>query len=102
MYIDIRYRDLSDVMHPEYKEHYKKHLEKERVEAVKFSINYIIENYQPTNAKEFEILGRAIKGCELITIMYDGTLYYPGKLKNTSADWEAMRLINNAIKELGL
>ena len=63
-------------------------------------IKHIINTYTPTNAKEFEILGRAIKGCEVITIMYDGTLYYPGKLKNTNADWEAMRLINNAIKEL--
>lgn len=62
--------------------------------------NHIINTYQPTNAKEFEILGRAIKGCECLTIMYDGTLYYPGKLKNTSADWEVKRLIDEAIKEL--
>ena len=63
-------------------------------------IKHIINTYNPTNAKEFEILGRAIKGCELIAIMDDGRLYYPGKLKNTNADWEALRLINNAIKEL--
>lgn len=63
-------------------------------------INHIINNYNPTNAKEFEILGRAIKGCECIAILDDGRLYYPGKLKNTHADWDAARLINNAIEEL--
>ena len=62
--------------------------------------NHIINTYNPTNAKEYEILGRAIKGCECIGILGDGTLYYPGKLKNTNADWRASELINNAIKEL--
>lgn len=65
---------------------------------------YILVDYQPTNAKEFEILGRALCGCNGITILDDGGImngygYTLGR-KYSNADWRANELINDAIKNI--
>ena len=57
-------------------------------------IKHIINTYNPTNAEEFEILGRAIKGCEVYG--------YRSKNRYTNADWQALRLVEQAIKEIKL
>ena len=62
----------------------------------------ICANCSTTNAKEYEIFGRAIKGCNQISILNDGSVYnaYNYGRKNTNATWRAGELIDEAIKEL--
>ena len=62
----------------------------------------ILSNYPAINAKEYEILGRAIQGCNQISILDDGSVYnaYNYCKKNTNATWRAGELIDEAIKEL--
>lgn len=62
----------------------------------------ILENYPATNAKEYEFLGRAIQGCNQISILEDGSVYngYNYGKKNTNATWRASGLIDDAIKIL--
>ena len=62
----------------------------------------ILENYPATNAKEYEFLGRAIQGCNQISILEDGSVYngYNYGKKNTNATWQAGKLIDDAIKIL--
>lgn len=62
----------------------------------------ILSNYPAINAKEYEILGRAIQGCNQISILNDGSVYnaYNYSRKNTNATWRASELIDEAIKEL--
>lgn len=62
----------------------------------------IFSNYPAINAKEYEILGRAIQGCNQISILDDGSVYnaYNYGKKNTNATWRAGELIDEAIKEL--
>jgi len=62
----------------------------------------ILSNYPAINAKEYEILGRAIQGCNQISILDDGSVYnaYNYGKKNTNATWRASELIDEAIKEL--
>lgn len=62
----------------------------------------ILNDYKPTNAKEFEILGRALSACRGIAILDDGSIYYTITKRNyTNADWRASELINEAIKQIG-
>lgn len=62
----------------------------------------ILENYPAINAKEYEFLGRAIQGCNQISILEDGSVYngYNYGRKNTNATWQAGKLIDDAIKIL--
>lgn len=62
----------------------------------------ILSNYTPVNAKEYEILGRAIQGCNQISILDDGSVYnaYDYDRKNTNTTRRAGELIDEAIKEL--
>lgn len=62
----------------------------------------ICADYPAQNAKEYEILGRAIQGCGQISILNDGSVYnaYNYGRKNTNATWRAGELIDEAIKEL--
>lgn len=61
----------------------------------------ILNEYKPTNAKEFEILGRALSACYSIAILEDNSIYYTiTKRAYTNADWRACELVNNAIKQL--
>lgn len=66
--------------------------------------SYIFTVYRPTNAKEFEILGRALCGCNGITILDDGGIMngygYARGRKYSNADWRANELIDDAIKNL--
>ena len=65
---------------------------------------YILADYHPTNAKEFEILGRALCGCNGITILDDGGIMngygYARGRKYSNADWRANELIDDAIKNI--
>lgn len=62
----------------------------------------ILSNYPAINAKEYEILGRAIQDCNQISILDDGSVYnaYNYGRKNTNATWRVGELIDEAIKEL--
>lgn len=66
--------------------------------------SYILADYHPTNAKEFEILGRALCGCNGVTISDDGGIVngygYTRKRSYSNADWRANELIDDAIKNL--
>lgn len=66
--------------------------------------DFILGTYHPTNAKEFEILGRALCGCNGITILDDGGIMngygYTRGRKYSNADWRANELIDDAIKNL--
>ena len=65
---------------------------------------YILADYHPTNAKEFEILGRALCGCNGVTILDDGGVMngygYTRRRSYSNADWRASELIDYAIKNL--
>lgn len=70
-------------------------------EIITWCQNWLIVTNRATNAKDFEILGRAIVGCSAIYINEDGHICNPygsGK-RMTNADWRANELINKAIKE---
>ena len=62
---------------------------------------WILENCHPSSAKEFEILGRALKGCTGIVAYNDGSVLNGfGYLKRRNwinADCLASNLIDNAI-----
>ena len=62
----------------------------------------ICADYPAINTKEYEILGRAIQGCNQISILDDGSVYnaYNYGRKNTNATWRAGELIDEDIKEL--
>ena len=62
----------------------------------------ICADYPAINAKEYDVLGRAIQGCNQISILNDGSVYnaYNYARKNTNATWRAGELIDDAIKEL--
>lgn len=68
-------------------------------EIVTWCQNWLITTNRATNAKEFEILGRAIMGCFKIYI-YNGICngYCSGK-RMSNADWQADKLIDEAIRE---
>lgn len=64
---------------------------------------YIQLHYYPTNAKEFEVLGRAIYWTTAIAINEDGSItnaYKLCKRQYTNADWRAIELIDEAIKNI--
>lgn len=63
----------------------------------------ILGIYHPTNAKEFEILGRAIVGCEYLCIRDNKILNTYHTYQNRpyiNADWRAVELIDRALKEI--
>lgn len=63
----------------------------------------ICADYPAQNAKEYEILGRAIQGCNQISILDDGSVYNVyGHIngKNIRAAYIAGQLIDGAIKVL--
>lgn len=62
----------------------------------------ICADYPAVNVKEYEILGRAIQGCNQISILDDGSVFntYNYSRKNTKAMWKAEELIDSAINEL--
>ena len=67
---------------------------------------YILENCHPSSAKEFEILGRALKGCGGIVALEDGSIFngfgYARRRNWINADYLASRLIDDAIEHLTL
>ena len=73
-----------------------------RGEIITWLQNWIIVKISPTNAKEFEIYGRAIQGCFLISFKEDGSIYngyvYASR-RNTNATWRAAEVIDEAIRE---
>jgi len=81
----------------------KENYEFERKLIVEYLQGYIIEKYHPTNAKEYEILGRAVVGCECIALFDDGSIlnaYRYGKRARRSypnAEWRASELIDEAL-----
>lgn len=87
---------LAKVIIREYK------LQEFREEYIAKMRKLICADYPAQNAKEYEILGRAIKGCNQISILDDGSVYnaYNYGRKNTNATWRAGELIDEAIKEL--
>lgn len=66
--------------------------------------SYILADYHPTNAKEFEILGRALCGCNGVTILDDGGVMngygYTRRRSYSNADWRAIELIDESIRHL--
>lgn len=63
----------------------------------------ICADYPAINAKEYDILGRAIQGCNQISILDDGSVYNGyGYIngKNIRAAYIASQLIDGAIKVL--
>ena len=63
----------------------------------------ICADYPAQNAKEYDILGRAIQGCSQISILDDGSVYNGyGYIngKNIRAAYIAGQLIDGAIKVL--
>lgn len=81
----------------------KETYEIERKMIVEYLQGYILENYHPTNAKEFEILGRAVVGCGGIALFDDGSILNAyGYIKSarrhySNADWRASELIDEAL-----
>lgn len=77
-------------------EFYKKH----RNLVISELQGYILDNYRATNAKDFEILGRALSGCRSIAILDDGSLYnaYCYGKNRTNAEWRASELIDEAMR----
>lgn len=64
--------------------------------------NWLITSNRATNAKDFEILGRAIVGCSMIVVHPDGSItngYSYLNRKNSNATWKAGVLIDYAIRE---
>lgn len=71
-------------------------------EIITWCQNWIIVKSDPTNAKDFEIYGRAIQGCFLISFNEDGSIYNGyahDNRHNTNATWRAGELIDEAIRE---
>lgn len=74
-----------------------------REEYIRKLRELILSNYPAQNAKEYEILGRAIQGCSQISILDDGSVYNVyGHIngKNIRAAYIAGQLIDGAIKVL--
>lgn len=72
-----------------------------REEIVYKMQKYILSEFKTTNAFDFEVLGRAIKGCEQIAMSDDNLPingYGYAKRKWCNADWQANRLIECALK----
>lgn len=64
--------------------------------------NWLITTNRATNAKEFEILGRAIVGCSMIVVHPDNSItngYSYLNRRNSNATWRAAELIDSAIRE---
>ena len=64
--------------------------------------NWLITTNRATNAKDYEILGRAIVGCFQIKINEIGGIYITyglGKDKLTKADKQASELVAKAVTE---
>lgn len=64
--------------------------------------NWLITSNRATNAKDFEVLGRAIVGCSMIVVHPDNSItngYSYLDRKNSNATWRARELIDDAIKE---
>lgn len=73
-----------------------------RGELITWLQNWIIIHSYPMTAKDFEIYGRAIRGCYLISFNEDGSIYngYAHyNRRNTNATWRAGELIDEAIRE---
>lgn len=66
--------------------------------------SYIFTVYHPTNAKEFEILGRALCGCNGVALLDDGGVMngygYKHRRKYSDADWRAIELIDESMRHL--
>lgn len=65
--------------------------------------NFILEKYRCTCAKDYEIMGRAVEGCSLITINQDGSITNGFSIitrRNTNATWRASELIDWALEEV--
>lgn len=73
-----------------------------REECIQKLRKLICADYPAVNVKEYEILGRAIQGCNQISILDDGSVFntYNYSRKNTKAMWKAEELIDSAINEL--
>lgn len=70
-------------------------------EIITWCQNWLINTFHPTNAKEFEILGRAVIGCFKISVNELGGISsnYGSGIRHTNADWRASELVDRAIKE---
>lgn len=70
-------------------------------EIITWCQNWLITTSKATNAKEFEILGRAVMGCFKISVDEFNVICngYGSKKKMTNADWRANELIGKAITE---
>ena len=65
--------------------------------------NFILEKYRCTCAKDYEIMGRALEGCGLITTNPDGSITNGFSIitrRNTNGTWRASELIDWALKEV--
>lgn len=73
-----------------------------REEYIRKLRELILSNYPAQNAKEYDVLGRVIQGCNQISILDDGSVYnaYNYCRKNTNTTWRASELIDGAIKVL--
>lgn len=74
-----------------------------RGELITWLQNWIIVHFDPTTAKDFEVMGRAIQGCALISFNNDGSIcngYGYAKKRETISTMRAENMIDKAIKEL--
>lgn len=63
--------------------------------------DYIIEGAKASTSADFDALGRALLGVRMIQINKDGSIcntYAITKRKYCNADWRAIELIDDAIK----
>lgn len=79
-----------------------KEYQKKRNAVISWCRGYILDHCRATNAKDYEIAGRALCGCSAITFYDDGSILNGyGYLHRTysNADWRASELIDEAIRE---
>ena len=73
---------------------------KARASAIDAITKNILRNYQASNARDYEILGRALSYIQALTVNNDGSISYcTPRRKYSDATWRACELIDNAIKE---
>ena len=79
-----------------------KEYQKKRESIIAWCHNYIINTSRATNAKDYEIIGRAVMGLSSLTFYDDGSIancYGYLHRTHSNADWRASELIDEAIRE---
>ena len=72
-----------------------------RAAAIVAVSDYILRNYHASNAKEYEVLGRALSYIQALTVNNDGSIsYVTPHRRYTNETWRACALIDNAISYL--